>query len=342
MPATAANPSMGVKPLQNDSEEEAKRFTTDYLTALTERYGGDIEKGLTAYIAGAGNVDTWVNSYEKNPPTVKTDPAATLAAARADSVRETQTTQSASFGNAARLSQDTDVSLDNLFQKNLNNDASVDDVANGLAKTFTGADAGYFIRELEKFREASAVPDGNGGIRYTANYALIGDIIRQRGIESRGFFDNATSFNSKNIEGGDGNKYISTKKVQAALDTVKTFNVGDQRQSRLNKETSASNLVKAQTAFDAADAAYQSVVKQANGRNDVQWAGRIKQYAQQRDLAKLALDAAQGTSADAENQPVRSGQSNASAAIAQAADFTSSIGQQRAEYKRVTGRDAPF
>ena len=57
MPATGKDPGLGVKPLQNESEEEYRRFGIDYLNALIKRYGGDRAKALAAYNAGIGRVD---------------------------------------------------------------------------------------------------------------------------------------------------------------------------------------------------------------------------------------------------------------------------------------------
>ena len=57
MPATGANPGYGVKPLQNDSEAEHRRFQKDYMTALMGHFGGDQSKALAAYNWGPGNVD---------------------------------------------------------------------------------------------------------------------------------------------------------------------------------------------------------------------------------------------------------------------------------------------
>jgi len=57
MPKTGIDPGLGVKPLQNQSEEEYIRFQKDYMGALLKRYGNDEEKALAAYNWGMGNVD---------------------------------------------------------------------------------------------------------------------------------------------------------------------------------------------------------------------------------------------------------------------------------------------
>jgi hypothetical protein len=56
MPKTAKNPGYGVKPIQDDSEEEYLRFGRDYLTAMWNEFDGDARKAVAAYNAGAGNV----------------------------------------------------------------------------------------------------------------------------------------------------------------------------------------------------------------------------------------------------------------------------------------------
>lgn len=66
MPKTGVDPGYGVKPLQNSSETEYKRFGRDYLQAMLKRFDGDYEKALAAYNAGVGHVEAAVERGGKN------------------------------------------------------------------------------------------------------------------------------------------------------------------------------------------------------------------------------------------------------------------------------------
>jgi len=68
MPDTARDPGFGIKPLANPGDpDEQLRFGAQYLKAMLDRYGGDVDRALAAYNWGPGNADNWSGSAEDLP-----------------------------------------------------------------------------------------------------------------------------------------------------------------------------------------------------------------------------------------------------------------------------------
>ena len=79
MPSTAAQPGFGVKPMEGSrfDPEASRKFARQYLQAMIDRYGGDIETALVAYNAGAGNADKFIaagKDYKVLPRAMQTQP----------------------------------------------------------------------------------------------------------------------------------------------------------------------------------------------------------------------------------------------------------------------------
>lgn len=65
MPKTGQDPGYGVTPLQDNTEEEYRRFGKDYLNAMVKEFGGDFRKAVAAYNAGPGNIKKAVRKAEE-------------------------------------------------------------------------------------------------------------------------------------------------------------------------------------------------------------------------------------------------------------------------------------
>lgn len=66
MPSTAKNPGFGIVPARDNSPAEYNRVGSQYIAALTSKYGGDPAKIMAAYNAGPGAVDNAIAQAHKN------------------------------------------------------------------------------------------------------------------------------------------------------------------------------------------------------------------------------------------------------------------------------------
>lgn len=61
MPGTLKDPGYGIAPARNNSPEEQRRVGREYLSAMIDKYGGNLDHALTAYNWGPGNTDKWLS-----------------------------------------------------------------------------------------------------------------------------------------------------------------------------------------------------------------------------------------------------------------------------------------
>jgi hypothetical protein len=66
MPDTGVSPGYGVKPVQNNTEAEHRRFGQDYLSAMYAEFGNDPEKALAAYNAGPKRLQQGMAAAQKS------------------------------------------------------------------------------------------------------------------------------------------------------------------------------------------------------------------------------------------------------------------------------------
>ncbi|MFA5142497.1 MAG: lytic transglycosylase domain-containing protein [Candidatus Woesearchaeota archaeon] len=63
-PATGQDPGYGIKPIQNETQEEYIRFTKDYLSKMIQIFGS-VEHGVAAYNAGPGSIHRAVSKAKR-------------------------------------------------------------------------------------------------------------------------------------------------------------------------------------------------------------------------------------------------------------------------------------
>src|ERR1700761_9612495 len=99
LPSTAANPGFGIQPAKDNSPAENQRVGQQYLSALLDKYNGNVPLALAAYNAGPGAVD---NAVSKSNGDINTAISMLPAETQAYVPKVLQTLQAASGGGQAR------------------------------------------------------------------------------------------------------------------------------------------------------------------------------------------------------------------------------------------------
>lgn len=255
MPATAANPGYGVAPMKDQSVAEQTRFGKEYLTAMLDKYDGNVEKALAAYNAGPGAVDNWVTPSENR------------AVAQDVGQRFMQNTQQS--GAATDLAA------------NLASTAKPFEVVNKLTADtgpYAGGNKGKLTDAINRVMREAGV-----------NAAQAGDILA-RNAEGSTVFRNIVGAISgdRNTGGLLADTRINDAAVQQEINQQRRGETGIASLAQQDLAGTGQSLQAAQAAASAAQVALNNIIVRAQTQPGLRT--QIPRYKAAADQAKMALD----------------------------------------------------
>lgn len=259
MPATARDPGYGVRPLQNNSPEENVRLGTDYLTAMLDKYGGNVDAALAAYNAGPARADSWYGA-DGSGGSVSQGPRAQAGAQRA----------MAALGTAAANAQVGSLAQAGVadgWQEALADGSSANAVAARMVAEggpFAGQNQAAVAERINEIM-AMAPAEGRQGNR-TMNPAAAARILEAVGQAPRG--DQAGIFGRIGnwITGSNSDIGLDGPALQKQVDNFYGMNTDRTAMARQEAQQIAAGLPALQEAVTAAEANLRDVMAQARGR----------------------------------------------------------------------------
>lgn len=278
MPDTAANPGMGVRPLQNNSPEENVRFGVDYLEALINRYDGNVEAALAAYNGGMRNADRWFNG---RTPRDTMNQNALVQDDAANSF------QSVAAGNQRFLDLQADLSDQNQVISAAMQEGGIlagEGVTRGMVT--------QAYREIEKMRPDNLTREELANANWTPSPALIASILAGSRSGS-GDVPNVVSRVLNYVAGSDGPR-LSYDKEAAQERINRAYAASSQAGAQAGRSINQARAeaAQAQATLQAATQRVTQLEQAARGNPRLMQSREMQQARQDVLLAQTQLEAA--------------------------------------------------
>lgn len=289
MPATGSDPGFGVKPMQNQTPQEYERFATDYLTAMLDRYGGDVEKALAAYNGGVGNVDKWQSVVGPTQTRNLQADSTTIGLLERGAQNQVGGITTEQYTAALQDTQSSDF-----------------DVANKLvtdeSSPYFGADVGEVTEFIKGARQRLGTGDS------LVSPAVIGEILRRNAVQAdnpleRGLSMLADVATGRFLQGrtrtpniGSRGMRIDDEAVYADIERARTGKLATQAESNRILAANQQALEAARTTFNQLDLRYKAVL--AASRSNPKLKASVQNLKQQRDQAEAELNRVNATVAN--------------------------------------------